>query len=98
MPGARAAGLALGGRLAGVSLETKAFDEIKGDSRIGRAEALRPPMLALIRAAGAKPPPPTRRPSWGQGEGGRLAFLSGPEDAYLVAPAGPAASATPSQC
>jgi hypothetical protein len=71
MPGARAAGLALGGRLAGVSLETKAFDEIKGDSRIGRAEALRPPMLALIRAAGAMPTRPTGRRSWWQVKGAR---------------------------
>ena len=54
-----------------VSLITKAFDEIKGDSRIGRAEALRRSMLALIGTGGRNAHPATWAPFVVVGEGAR---------------------------
>jgi len=44
-----------------VGLVTKAFDEIKIDSRIGRAEALRRSMLSLIAAEAGIPTRPIGR-------------------------------------
>jgi CHAT domain-containing protein len=52
-----------------VNLITKAFDEIKGDSRIGRAEALRRSMLALIGTGGRNAHPATWAPFVLVGEG-----------------------------
>jgi CHAT domain-containing protein len=40
---------------AAVELITKAFDELKADSKIGRAEALRRSMLSLIRTGNSHP-------------------------------------------
>jgi CHAT domain-containing protein len=54
-----------------VSLITKAFDEIKGDSRIGRTEALRRSMLALIGTGGHNAHPATWAPFVVVGEGAR---------------------------
>src|SRR5215475_6586170 len=54
-----------------VTLITKAFEEIKGDDRIGRAEALRRSMLALIRAGGLNSHPATWAPFVVVGEGAR---------------------------
>ena len=54
-----------------VSLITRAFSEIKGDDRIGRAEALRRSMLALIRAGGRNSHPATWAPFVVVGEGAR---------------------------
>jgi len=58
-------------RARAVSLVTKAFDEIKGDSQIGRAEALRRSMLALIGAGGRNAHPATWAPFVAVGEGAR---------------------------
>src|SRR5262249_56943854 len=52
-----------------VSLITKAFAEIKGNDRIGRAEALRRSMLALIGAGGRNSHPATWAPFVVVGEG-----------------------------
>jgi len=54
-----------------VSLITRAFDEIKGDDRIGRAEALRRSMLALVGAGGRNSHPATWAPFVVVGEGAR---------------------------
>jgi CHAT domain-containing protein len=54
-----------------VSLITKAFDEIKADGRIGRAEALRRSMLALIGTSGRNAHPGTWAPFVVVGEGAR---------------------------
>jgi CHAT domain-containing protein len=54
-----------------VRLITTAFDEIKGDSRIGRAEALRRSMLALIGTGGRNAHPATWAPFVVVGEGAR---------------------------
>jgi len=54
-----------------VSLITKAFDEIKADRRIGRAEALRRSMLALIGGGGRNAHPATWAPFVVVGEGAR---------------------------
>jgi CHAT domain-containing protein len=54
-----------------VNLITKAFDEIKGDSRIGRAEALRRSMLALVGTGGRNAHPTTWAPFVLVGEGAR---------------------------
>jgi CHAT domain-containing protein len=54
-----------------VSLVTKVFDELQGDSRIGRAEALRRSMLALINSGGRNAHPATWAPFVVAGEGAR---------------------------
>ena len=54
-----------------VSLITKVFDEIKADGRIGRAEALRRSMLALIGTGGGNAHPATWAPFVVVGEGAR---------------------------
>jgi CHAT domain-containing protein len=54
-----------------VSLITKAFDEIKADSRIGRAEALRRSMLALIGTGSRNAHPAAWAPFVVVGEGAR---------------------------
>jgi CHAT domain-containing protein len=54
-----------------VSLITRAFDEIKGNDLVGRAEALRRSMLALIGAGGRTAHPATWAPFVVVGEGAR---------------------------
>jgi CHAT domain-containing protein len=54
-----------------VNLITKAFDEIKDDDRIGRAEALRRSMLTLVGAGGSNSHPATWAPFVVVGEGAR---------------------------
>jgi CHAT domain-containing protein/Tfp pilus assembly protein PilF len=54
-----------------VTLVTKAFDEIKSNSRIGRAEALRRSMLALIASGGSNAHPANWAPFVVVGEGAR---------------------------
>ena len=54
-----------------VSLITKAFDEIKVDAKIGRAEALRRSMLALITSGGRNSHPAAWAPFVVVGEGAR---------------------------
>jgi CHAT domain-containing protein len=53
-----------------VKLITKAFDELKADPRIGRAEALRRSMLALIESGGRNAHPAVWAPFVVVGEGG----------------------------
>ena len=52
-----------------VELITKAFDEIKADRRVGRAEALRRSMLALIGRGGRHAHPAVWAPFVVVGEG-----------------------------
>ena len=54
-----------------VAIVTKAFDEIKSNSRIGRAEALRRSMLALIASGGSNAHPANWAPFVVVGEGAR---------------------------
>jgi CHAT domain-containing protein/tetratricopeptide (TPR) repeat protein len=54
-----------------VSLITKAFEEIRGDDQVGRAEALRRSMLALIGTGGHNAHPATWAPFVVVGEGAR---------------------------
>jgi CHAT domain len=54
-----------------VSLVTKAFDEIKDDDRIGRGEALRRSMLALISSVGRNAHPANWAPFVVVGEGAK---------------------------
>ena len=53
-----------------VGLITKAFDEIKADRKVGRAEALRRSMLALIERGGSHAHPAVWAPFIVVGEGG----------------------------
>jgi CHAT domain-containing protein len=54
-----------------VALITKAFDEIKADPKIGRAEALRRSMLALIQTGNNNAHPSNWSPFVVVGEGAR---------------------------
>jgi CHAT domain-containing protein len=54
-----------------VKLITKAFDEMKADSKVGRAEALRRSMLALISTDGGNAHPANWAPFVVVGEGAR---------------------------
>ena len=54
-----------------VALVSKAFDEIKSDSKIGRAEALRRSMLAIIASGSHNAHPANWAPFVVVGEGAR---------------------------
>ena len=54
-----------------VSLVTKAFSEIRADAKVGRLEALRRSMLALIDSGGRKAHPTSWAPFVVVGEGAR---------------------------
>ena len=54
-----------------VRLVTKAFDELKADAEIGRAEAMRRSMLALIESGGGYAHPANWGPFVVVGEGAR---------------------------
>jgi len=54
-----------------VSLVTKAFSEIRADAKVGRSEALRRSMLALIDSGGRDAHPTNWAPFVVVGEGAR---------------------------
>jgi hypothetical protein len=67
-----------------VSLVTKAFSEIRADAKVGRSEALRRSMLALIDSGGRDAHPTSWAPFVVVGEGARYPLCPYPQSAVFA--------------